>query len=271
MKFLFVAALLVFVVVGFRGEASPPLPSEETIGAPQVLPVVVSPAESIAVTAQAYGVFDIETGELLFAHNADNVLPIASVTKLFTAAAVFEASAVTEELTITPEDVATFGRAGNLQAGQTYTAHELLFPLLLESSNDAGTAIKRTLGTISVAGRALADGSGLSSHNRASVEELAEEVRNLYFSQPHIFDITRLSQYIGTYTGWLNNSPVKDLPGYRGGKHGYTEAAGRTLVAIFAEPNLEGRELGYIILGSADIKADTLALREVVERSVQLQ
>ena len=260
-----------FAVVGFRGEASPPLSNEEISDETQLSPKVVSPAESVAVTAKAYGVFDIETGELLLAHNSDSVLPIASVTKLFTAAAVLEASGITEELTITPEDVATEGRAGNLQSGQVYSTHELLFPLLLESSNDAGTAIKRTVGTISVAGRALADGSGLSSYNRASVEELAGEVRNLYFSQPHIFDITRLTQYIGTYTGWINNSPVKDLPGYRGGKHGYTDAAGRTLVAIFSEPNLAVRELGYIILGSADIKADTLALREVVERSVQLQ
>ncbi|MCA9354759.1 MAG: serine hydrolase, partial [Candidatus Kaiserbacteria bacterium] len=230
--------------------------------------IVHAPA-SLPVTAKAYGVFDVESGELLLAHNEEAELPVASVTKLFTAAAALRAADT--PLTITAADVATEGRAGKLHAGDEYSVHELLFPLLLESSNDAATALERVVGPVVVAGREFGDAAGLSSRNIASVHSLVTEVRSLYLTEPHIFDITKLSQKVGEYTGWINNSPVRDLPGYQGGKHGYTEAAGRTLTAIFKEDSLGGHELGYIILGSTDIKRDLIALRQVVEDSVELQ
>ncbi|MFT7644791.1 MAG: D-alanyl-D-alanine carboxypeptidase [Candidatus Paceibacteria bacterium] len=223
------------------------------------------------VTAKAYGVFDIKTGKLLLSYNAKESLPIASVTKLFTAATAFETNSVDEMLTVTTEDVASEGRAGKLVAGEEYRLRELLFPLLLESSNDAAAVFERTLGNIPFAGTYLADASGLSSNNLATVVELAGEVRRVYLTFPQVFDVTRLKQHIGEYTGWVNNSPVHDLPDYRGGKHGYTKDSNRTLAAVFAEPLLDNRELGYIILGSDNLKEDVVALRAVVEGSVHLE
>ncbi len=225
---------------------------------------------AVPVTATAYSVIDMETGKIVFSHNAEKVLPIASVTKLFTAAVVQEASPEVAVI-ITAEDVATEGRAGKLEVGQTYQAQQLLFPLLLESSNDAATALERSVGPALLDGVPLADASGLSANNRASATALASELRSLYLSQRHIFDITRLKQYVGEYTGWVNNSPVHDLPGYQGGKHGYTAAAGKTLAAVFQETTVSDREFGYVILGSQDLRADTLALREAVAESVSFQ
>jgi D-alanyl-D-alanine carboxypeptidase len=267
MKQLLVATLalgaLVSVFGTSRADSAPALLVTHT-------PELVVEEVSVPLTAKAYSVVDIETGTILLSHNADEVLPIASVTKLFTAAAL-SATAYDTAVTITKADVGTEGRAGKLEIGQVYSAHELLFPLLLESSNDAAIAIERVTGPVTVAGNTLADTAGLSSKNKLSAATLAREVQQLYHAQPHIFDITTLPQAVGSYTGWVNNSPVADLPGYRGGKHGYTEAAGKTLAAVFSEPALRGRELGYVILGSEDIKADAAALRLAVEHSVHLE
>jgi len=268
MRRLFVASIAIVALVNVFhiSRAAVPIPVTSTISELELIVVETVPA---VVTAKAYCVIDIKTGKILLAKDASEELPIASVTKLFTAAALL--SRAENEVVVTDADVATEGRAGKLQAGQVYQAHELLFPLLLESSNDAATAVERTVGKITFAGKSLADGSGLSSLNRASASTLATEVRNLYQTQPHIFDITTLTQYIGTYTGWVNNSPVATIPGYRGGKHGYTLAAGKTLAAVFAEPSLADRELAYIILGSDDLKSDMLHLRTAIEHSVRLQ
>lgn len=265
---LLVAAAILVTLVSISSDPVP-LPAA-LVSAEEPMELQVIEAPTPAVSALAYGVFDMETGQLLFAQNAEEKLPIASVTKLFTAAAVLQADADTP-VTITATDVATEGRAGKLEAGQVYTPHELLFPLLLESSNDAGAALTRTFGPVMLAGQALADGSGLSAQNQASVAELAAELSNLYHTTPHIFDITTLSQKVGEYTGWVNNSPVRELPGYRGGKHGYTDAAGRTLAAVFAEPALGGRELGYVLLHSDDVVADTKVLRSMVAESLALR
>ena len=74
---------------------------------------------------------------------------------------------------MTQDDVAAEGRAGKLEAGQKYVLRDLLFPLLLESSNDAAAVFERTLGKISFPQVQLADASGLSSYNVASASDLA--------------------------------------------------------------------------------------------------
>jgi D-alanyl-D-alanine carboxypeptidase len=268
MKQLLVATLaLGFLVSIFdapQAVSSSPAP---TIPEPSL---VVLAEPEFPVTAKAYTIIDIETGEILFAKNHTTELPIASVTKLFTAAAVLEQS-IDNVVTITAADVATEGRSGKLAIGQRYSTHELLFPLLLESSNDAAVALARVVGPAKLSTDELADPTGLSSTNRATAAELATEVRQLYLTEPHLFDITRLSQYIGSETGWINNSPIQQLPGYRGGKHGYTEAAGKTLAAVFSESIVGEREFGYILLGSKDLLADVTTLREGVARSIRVE
>lgn len=268
MKRLLVAVIALGILVSVFDTSRAAVPNQATVIVSATEPTVIE-TDPVILTAKAYSVIDIETGEILLAYNASEELPIASVTKLFTAAALL--STPEKEIVISATDVATEGRAGKLEAGQLYETHELLFPLLLESSNDAAATLERAVDEITLAGEPLADGSGLSAENRASATALAGEVRELYRTQPHIFDITRLKQYMGTYTGWVNNSPVHQLPGYRGGKHGYTQAAGRTLAAVFAEPALSDREFAYVILGSSDLKSDTLRLRAAIENSVHYQ
>ena len=266
---LLILAMFLLVATTFFVDTTPAV--SNTDSPPITTHLVLAGEIKPQVSARAYGVFDIETGKLLFSQNQDEQLPIASVTKLFTAAQVLKSEQDDTELNISEVDVATEGRAGKLKVGQVYKTHELLFPLLLESSNDAATALERSVGSIYFGDRQLADASGLSSYNEASVSELATEVRRLYHEVPHLFDITTLGQYVGEYTGWVNNSPVRNLPGYRGGKHGYTEAAGKTLAAVFAESKLTGRELGYVLLGSSDLEKDVEILRATVEQSVHLE
>ena len=269
MRSAILLGFIFFVTVAFIQTPENKVSAKQVVTEPS-RPLLVEINNAPQMSAKAYEIFDIETGDVLLSYNADESLPIASVTKLFTAAAVMEASN-DEPLVITSKDVATKGRSGKLEVGQEYLNHELIFPLLIESSNDAATALARKIGEVSVGEHALADASGLSADNKATVTELSVEVRSLYTRLPHIFDVTTLKQYIGEHTGWVNNSPVYDLPGYKGGKHGYTVAAKQTLVAVFSEESLDDRELGYVLLGSDDIRADTEKLRAVVKDSVRLE
>lgn len=244
--------------------------------------LVVEEGSALTLNVSAYAVFDVETGQVLLAHNPSTPYPIASVTKLVTAAAVLTSAQLSTTVTLTAADVATDGRAGKLESDQQYTRRELLFPLLLESSNDAATVLERSaplraemnalVQRYGATAMNLADASGLSSDNIASAQDLAVVVSGLYADEPHLFDITRLTQYIGPYTGWINNSPFITDIGYVGGKHGYTEEAGRTAVALFAE-DLSGttRTLGYVVLGSQDLERDIASLRTLAQQSVRLE
>lgn len=235
------------------------------------------------LSADAFAVFDVKSGKILATENSQAVLPIASVTKLLTAATVLRTEDLTNEYVVKEVDLEAHGRAGRLSSGEHYSIHEILFPLLLESSNDAAAVIEReTKGDIlrrmnayakelGATSLSVSDASGLSDRNTASVQDLVTITRSLYVEVPQVFDISRLKQRVGPYVAWSNNSPILATE-YRGGKHGFTEAAQRTLVALFEEEFTAGnRVIGYVLLGSEDLRADTAALRAFVEKSVTLK
>lgn len=236
------------------------------------------------LSAAAYLVFDLSSGEYLAASEPTRERSIASITKLVTAAAVTQLDQA-YTVTVNAADVATYGLAGDLEAGQAYARRELLFPLLLESSNDAAATLARTgggaafydyMGQVAAAAgtRAtrFADSSGLAAGNVSTAADLARLLQYLAAQHPGVLDATRLSRYLGPHGGWSNNNPVFDDPDYRGGKHGYTDAAGLTIAALFAEEFAAGeRTIGYIILGSDDLRADVATLREYVATSVRYE
>lgn len=218
------------------------------------------------VSARAYAIIDVASGEILASSSGDEPLPLASVTKLFTADAVLENTLLWSTTTITASDVSEEGRAGKLSIGDTYTLHELLFPLLLESSNDAAATLERTipglLDRMSSDEATFMDASGIASANRMSAHALARVARERYRDVPHLFDITTLKSYIGEHTGWINNNPFVNDVSYRGGKHGFTEVADHTAVAFFDEESVG--VVGYVLLGSTDLVADMATVREYV-------
>lgn len=240
----------------------------------------ISDAPDPVLSAHSWMVFDLSTGEELFSHRPDTQLPIASITKLMSAAVFYEGNDMTMTTSITWADVAAEGRAGKLHYGDTYTYRELLFPLLLESSNDAAATIERV--DADVVNRMneltdflpltiLDDASGLSDKNRSTASELRTFIRFIHQDMPHILDITRLKEYYAADNGWLNNSPFIDDPTYRGGKHGFTNAANRTAVALFSEElsSDNARTLGYVVLGSDDLASDMRELRNFVSHNVR--
>lgn len=239
--------------------------------------------EFVAVDASAWLIFDVATGEELASVGAAEQLPIASVTKLATAAMVRLHNDMQATITIAYSDTLEEGRAGKLQAGEVYTAQELLFPLLLESSNDAAVALARfdeealermnELATeLELPNTTFTDTSGLSAGNVSTPAELAVLTAHIYHTQPFIFDITRISEYFSAENGWYNNSPFITDPDYRGGKHGFTYEANRTAVAFFTEQFAGGERLvGYVLLGSDDLGADMQALRAFVAGQVRFE
>lgn len=223
---------------------------------------------SVALTTDTWGIFDPQTGEVLYGNNLDSPRPIASVTKLFTAYAALESTKRSQKTTITWSDLNVEGRAGKLYYGEETTPEELLFPLLIESSNDAGEAIRRTLGTdaftesietlkqdLSLQNTTITDASGLSPHNVSEVTDLARFYSHVRRTHPHILDITQLGMYIGKDAGLVNNNPARTLETFTGGKHGYTDEAGKTFVGTF-RITPEGREVGVVLLGSEDLLSD---------------
>jgi D-alanyl-D-alanine endopeptidase (penicillin-binding protein 7) len=101
------------------------------------LPADVVPASALVVDA---------TGEVVYAKNPDEILPIASITKLMTALVVLDAGLPLDEtITVTEDDKDHLRNShSRLLVGSQLTRREALHVALMSSENRAAAALGRT-------------------------------------------------------------------------------------------------------------------------------
>src|SRR3989344_483374 len=99
------------------------------------------PDKTLKVSAEAYLVGDLNTGEIILVKNEDEQFPIASVSKLITAVVTDEIKKEGEIAEVSKRAVGTYGENGGLRAGEKIKVADLFYPLLLESSNEAAEVL----------------------------------------------------------------------------------------------------------------------------------
>lgn len=218
-----------------------------------------------ALVAGSYVVADIESGDILVQKNIADVYPIASVTKLMTALVSTESANQDRDVYIGADAVSTYGYQGNLAAGERIPLGDLLYPLLLESSNDTAEAIAIHNGrkffiknmnyradVLGMADTFFEDPSGLSARNVSSAEDLLKLLQEINKNHEQIFDISREKDFSIDGHTWYNASRFLDDDNYVGGKNGYTDEALHTLITVFDLPissdESEVRRIAVILL-----------------------
>ncbi len=111
-------------------------------GAPGELP---SPG-GLARHAAAALLMDAKSGEVLFARNADDQLPPASITKILTALVILEQGTLTDTVVVSPTAAQVGGFRLGLRAGQRISLSDLLAAILIRSANDAAEAAAEHVG-----------------------------------------------------------------------------------------------------------------------------
>lgn len=100
----------------------------------------------LGIKSGAALVFDQGSGELLYGKNTDEVMPIASITKLMTAIVVLDSGVpLLESVTVERADVDHYkGSRSKLRVGATLMRAELLKLALMASENRAAAALGRS-------------------------------------------------------------------------------------------------------------------------------
>lgn len=246
--FLSCALAAALLAAGFLPLFSPALPANEA-----VLPAAVDRAgvyykEGAVATAAAADIVMEQSGYVLSAGNAHTRMGMASTTKIMTALLAIERLDPETVVTVPKEAVGIEGSSIYLTEGEQITVSDLLYGLMLESGNDAATAL------------AIAAGGTVEDFVRLMNERAAElGLEDTHFSNPHglsaddhyttAYDLARLTcaalenetfativscktKTISDGRRYLSNHNrlLRSYEGCIGVKTGYTLATGRTLV-----------------------------------------
>ena len=89
---------------------------------------------------------DVDSGRVLYEHNADKKMLIASTTKILTALVAIREGDLDDVVKVSREAAMTEGSSMYLKEGEELTLETLLYGLLLCSGNDAAVAIADHVG-----------------------------------------------------------------------------------------------------------------------------
>lgn len=158
-----------------------------------VIITLASSASATSLESRHALLIDEGSGHVLFQKNANDIVPIASLTKLITAMVVLDAHPdMRENITITEEDVDTIKfSASRVPVGATFPRHTLLELALMSSDNRAAHALARNYPggmahfKIAARNKAMAlqlrrtnieEPTGLSPYNTSTAADLAKIV-----------------------------------------------------------------------------------------------
>ncbi len=224
-----------------------------------------------ACVSAGEAVLEVSSGRVLYEKDGDKRLPMASTTKILTAAIIIEDCDLEEKIAVPSAGAGVEGSSVYLKAGDVYTVRQLLYGLMLRSGNDCAVT--------------------LALHRSGSVEAFAAEMNrraagwgaeNSHFTNPHglpdedhyttALDLARIAchamqdrifrEIVSTKyfeeNGWANkNKMLYNYEGANGVKTGFTKRAGRCLVT--------GAKRGDMQLVSVVLDSP-----EMYERSAQL-
>lgn len=224
---------------------------------------------NIRVSARNAIALDSKTKQVLFEQNADEIVPMASTTKILTALIAISQGNLEREVTISKNASSIRGSKVGYIAGEKIKLIELLYGLMYKSGNDAAIAIAEDIGG-SIEGFAQI------------MNEYARSLGliNSHFESPHgldspkhytcAYDLALLTckamendlfcQICGTKTitkDTLNftrdynniNKILYKIPEANGVKTGYTGQAGKCLVSSVKH---EGRNIIIVVLNCSD-------------------
>jgi hypothetical protein len=243
--------------------------------------------EEIKTTAEAYLVADLKSNFVYAGKNTGEIKPIASITKLATALAAAEYINLEKEIEVFPEAI-VYTSKPRLKAGEKYRVFDLLYPMLLESSNEAAEATAINFGrnyfikkmnekavALGMEKTVFIDPTGAKEENVATAEDLFNLAKYLYFNRSFVLDISsggaKSTAYGAAVFENLSNFNDFSLEGFRGGKVGKTKAAKETALMIYEiEINGEKRPIGVIVLGSENNKEDVKEILRVIKEKYKL-
>ena len=237
------------------------------------------------IFAQSVILYDFASEKVLFDKNSGVKLPIASLTKLMTAVAVIENTDLGDAVGIKKSAIEKSEKEGggnDLYQGERIKAADLLKLMLIESSNVAAYAfadhIEEKYGInlvekmnekaklLEMSSTFFTEAAGLDDQKSFSTSQDLLKLIKYSFRYADLYDILKIQKTeIDSIDGKLRhqifntNELLGKLFNIIGGKTGFTELSGESIILVTESPNNSSRLIA-VVLGSNDrfAEAETL-------------
>jgi D-alanyl-D-alanine carboxypeptidase (penicillin-binding protein 5/6) len=253
---------------------------------PAPVPVANQPLAPNVGAASAFAV-DLDSGAVLFAKNANQERPIASITKIATALVILRRHDPNETVTI--PKLPTYGpddEVIGLTPGEKFKINDLLTAMLVQSANDAGDALaiidagnkdafaarmNAVTSDWGIEGAHFSNPTGLQDKgNEVSAEALekigALSIRSQIISNLVATPVAQISNQSGKIYNLHTTDQLLSNGAFQGIKTGYTPAAGECFLGL---TKINGHPVITVILGSTNRFGDTQILVDWIKQNYQ--
>ncbi len=245
-------------------------------------------AAKAAICVEVNSLDPSDKDKFLFKKKENEQLPIASLTKLMAALVVLENYDLDQVTVVSEAAVNQQGGQGLLTPEENLSIKNLLYIMLIESSNDAAYALAEVKGPeqfvglmnlkameLGLLGSNFADVTGLSPDNYSTAEDLVKLAKYLLENHPLIWEILSLDKFNlknpqGKFHHELSNTNelLGKIPDIVGGKTGETAEAKGCLLLVLKNQK-DQNYLIYIILGSDNRFGETQKLIDWINQAYQ--
>lgn len=244
------------------------------------------------IQARRVALIDVDSGTLLYGHNQDERVPIASDTKIMTATVILKKFDLSDIVTVTKIAANINGSVMGLKEGEKITTLSLLNGLLLPSGNDAAFALAEHYGGVLKPGttgeeaiQAFVDAmnkkakeldmkdtdylnpAGLDDNALSTARDqghlMAYALKNETFATIVHKPNTTVTSTDGKIVHNLDSSNrlvTQEMyyDGIIGGKTGFTPVAGHNLIA---EADRDGRKLVAVVFSTNSLAPNASAIQ----------
>lgn len=211
--------------------------------------------EAASTSAKAAILIDAENGKVLYEHNSETKLPMASTTKIMTTLLAIENGKLDEQFKVDENAIKVEGSSMGLKSGDIVTMRALCYGMMLPSGNDAANATAvRVAGSVEKFVSMMnkrADKLGLKSTHFVTPSGLDDYTDDHYSTASDMAKLTayalknkifaeicstrsaKLKYGNPPYERWLANTNklMASCKGVYGVKTGFTDKARRCLVS----------------------------------------
>ncbi|MCX7883605.1 MAG: D-alanyl-D-alanine carboxypeptidase [Caloramator sp.] len=200
------------------------------------------PQKNINLKCLSAVVIDQDSGRILYSKNENNLLPMASTTKIMTAIVALERGNLNDTVTISGRASAMKGSVVGYKKDEKVSLEELLYGLMMRSGNDAAIAIAEHIsGSVEEFSKLMTDKAfEIGAYDTSFKSPHGLDMENHYTTAK---DLAKITAYAMKNDTFAKISSTKEIDSGETGK--FTRSYNNINKFLYQYPNSDGVKTGF--------------------------